>query len=256
MGRMHEHFTQIAASYNELRTTDLEPIRYIQEKLQGRTSLRAADIGCGGGRYDLHLLQSLPGLHLTCVDINEAMLEETARFLKSHGQDNFDLLRADGRELRLADKSLDCILTFNTIHHLDPLVFLNQATRALRDQGQIFVYTRLRRQNARSIWGRFFPRFTEKEDRLYKLAQVEEWSDVLDALNLETIEFFRFNRTATLAQLVKQAENKHYSTFYLYSVEELAEAIGGFQRQIEQHFTDPERINWHDENVMMVFQKS
>ena len=68
MSRMHEHFSKLSASYNELRTTDVEPVLYVRERLQDQGEIRAADIGCGAGRYDLLLLQHLPGLHLTCMD--------------------------------------------------------------------------------------------------------------------------------------------------------------------------------------------
>jgi hypothetical protein len=31
----------------------------------------------------------------------------------------------------------------------------------LKGAGRLFIYTRLRSQNRRNIWGRFFPRFHE-----------------------------------------------------------------------------------------------
>ncbi len=66
-----------------------------RERLQAKGKIRAADIGCGAGRYDLLLLQHLPGLHLTCADANGAMVEETARYLKSHEQSSFVAQRVD-----------------------------------------------------------------------------------------------------------------------------------------------------------------
>ncbi len=225
MSCMHEHFSELSASYNELRTTDIEPALYVCERLQDEGEIRAADIGCGAGRYDLFLLQHLPGLHLTCADINGAMVEETARYLKSHGQGNFVAQRIDASDLRLPDGTLDCIVTFNAIHHFDPVPFLGQAAQAVKNSGLVFVYTRLKSQNARSIWGRFFPGFPEKETRLYDLSDVESWADRLDGLNLETIEFFRFERVAPLNRLLDQAAGKHYSTFSLYSADELRKAL-------------------------------
>ena len=252
---MYEHFARLSTAYNDVRTTDSEPVLYIRDKLQDRESIRGADIGCGGGRYDLLLLKHLPRLHLICSDVNEAMVEETARYLKDHGQNNFTAQRLDASNLRLGDNALDCILTFNAIHHFDPVAFLNQSARALHKAGYIFIYTRLRSQNARNIWGRFFPDFTEKENRLYDLAQVEGWADRIGGLSLETIEFFRFKRTAPLTYLLNQAESKHYSTFSLYSETEFRKGLDVFKRQIERRFRDPERIEWHDENAMLVFRK-
>ena len=68
MVRLDEHFTNISRSYNDLRTTDLDPVRYIQEKLRDRTTISGADIGCGGGRYDL-LLFAIPAAYLTFVGL-------------------------------------------------------------------------------------------------------------------------------------------------------------------------------------------
>ena len=86
---MYYHFQNLSGFYNELRTTDLEPIIFICKKLQNRSNLKGADIGCGGGRYDLLLLKHLPKLHLICGDINEAMIKETTCYLEQHGQKNF-----------------------------------------------------------------------------------------------------------------------------------------------------------------------
>jgi ubiquinone/menaquinone biosynthesis C-methylase UbiE len=189
----------------------------------------------------LLLLQHLPGLHLTCADVNGAMVEETARYLKSHGQSNFVAQRIDASDLRLPDGALDCVVTFNAIHHFDPVAFLGQAAQAVKSSGHVFVYTRLKSQNARNIWGRFFPGFPEKETRLYDLGYVESWADRLDGLNLETIEF---------------SAGKHYSTFSLYSADELRKALEIFEARLAQHFMGCDQIRWTDENVMMVFRKN
>ncbi len=256
MSRMHEHFSKLSASFNELRTTDVEPVLYVRERLPGQGEIRAADIGCGAGRYDLLLLQHLPGLHLTCADVNGTMVQETARYLKSHGQSNFVAQCIDASGLRLPDEALDCVVTFNAIHHFDPVAFLEQAAQAVNSSGHVFVYTRLKSQNARNIWGRFFPGFLEKETRLYDLGDVESWANRLDGLNLETIEFFSFERVAPLERLLDQATGKHYSTFSLYSADELRKAFEVFEARLAEHFMGCDEITWTDENVMIVFRKN
>ena len=256
MSRMNEHFSELSVSYNGLRTTDAEPVLYLRERLRDQTEIRAADIGCGAGRYDLLLLQHLPGLHLTCADVNDAMVQETARYLTSHGQSNFEAQHIDASDMRLPDGALDCVVTFNAIHHFDPVAFLGQAAKALKSSGHVFVYSRLKSQNARNIWGRFFPGFQEKETRLYDLSSVESWADRLDGLNLEALEFFRFERVAPLVRLLDQAAGKHYSTFSLYSADELRKASEIFETRLAQHFVGGDQIEWTDENVMMVFRKN
>ncbi len=136
------------------------------------------------------------------------------------------------------------------------MAFLGQAARAVKSFGQVFVYTRLKNQNARNIWGRFFPGFSEKETRLFDLGYVESWADRLDGLNLETIEFFGFERVASLERLLDQAAGKHYSTFSLYSADELRKALEVFEARLAEHFMGCDQIKWTDENVMMVFRKN
>lgn len=253
--RMYGHFSEVAGSYNEIRTTDLEPILYIKDTLRGHGSIRALDVGCGGGRYSLLLFQQLPRLHLTCNDVNEAMVAESSRYLTAHGATNFSAVQADILDLQLEDASMDCIVTFNAIHHFDPVRFLHKTADALCKGGYVFIYTRLKHQNARTIWGRFFPGFCEKEHRLPDLAAVQSWMDLHTSVTLDRIEFFKFQRTATLGQLLHQAKNKHYSTFSLYSADEFTRALNHFETGIKRHFPDSDRIYWFDENVMIIFKK-
>ena len=252
---MYYHFQNLSSFYNELRITDLEPIIFICKKLQNRSNLKGADIGCGGGRYDLLLLKHLPELNLICGDVNEAMIRETNSYLKCHGQKNFSAHCIDASDLKLPKGALDFLSTFNAIHHFEPVEFLNQAGRALKEGGYVFVYTRLKSQNMRNIWGKFFPEFIEKEDRLYDLSQIKEWINKLESLRLETIHFFNFKRVLPLKQLLSQAEKKHYSTFSLYTEVEFDKALKIFKNKIKRNYEDIERVQWGDENVMMLFCK-
>ncbi len=71
---------------------------------------------------------------------------------------------------------------------------------------------------------------------------------------LESIEFFKFERTSSLAKLLHQARNRHYSTFSFYSPKEFERALQEFENALRQHFVDPQHIEWVDENVMVVFR--
>ncbi len=251
---MDNHFSNIAASYNGLRTTDVDPILLIKDALGGRESVRIAEIGSGGGRYSLLLFQHLPGLHLICNDSNRPMLTETARFLAAHGVGNFSTVEADVAHLHLPDKALDAVVTFNAIHYFDPQLLVKTSAKSLIDGGRVFIYTRLRSQNETNVWGRYFPGFAEKEVRLYRLSDVERWTDESGCLKLASIVFFRYRRRATLAQLLHQVHGRHYSTFALYSAAELDRAIADFEDVIRRRFPDPNRVEWSDENVMVVLE--
>ena len=256
MTLLDDHFTSISRLYNELRTTDPEPVRYIQEKFRDGQTIHGADIGCGGGRYDLLMLELVPGLSLICADVNEAMLEEAVRLLESHGHKNFRTRLLEASATPFPSKSLDFVMTFNAIHHFDPVVFLQQASRIVKDGGYVFVYTRLRSQNARNIWGRFFPGFKEKERRLFHMSHIEAWMDKVDGLSLNESVFFKFRRVASLDHLINQARNKHYSTFALFGDDEFKQALILFREALRRNFGDPRQIEWIDENVMLTFRKN
>jgi SAM-dependent methyltransferase len=184
------------------------------------------------------------------------MLNETIRLLECHEHTNFSTICTDATNLQIPEKSLDFVCTFNAIHHFDPIIFLEEASKTLKDEGYVFVYTRLKSQNARNIWGRFFPKFTEKEKRLYDLYNVEIWIDKPKILALENIRFFNFRRSAPLKQLIHKAKGKHYSTFSLYADDEFNNALKIFEQKLLSNFSDPEQIEWTDENVMLTFRKN
>ena len=257
MERIHHHFSRIAHKYEDLRTTDLEPILCIKKKLQNFAKIEAADVGCGVGRYDMKLFHHLrKKLHLTCIDYNKSMLNELTKNLRKHKIGNFQTINASAMALPLATNSLDAIVTFNAIHHFKFLDFLKETSRVLKENGYLFIYTRLRTQNKRNIWGRFFPEFHEKERRLYELSEFKGMLKEVPRLILESIEYFKYKRIARLEWLIRQATHHHYSTFYLYGEKEFDQALQKFQRSITIHFKNPDSINWNDENIMFVIRKN
>ena len=252
---MNDHFSRVATLYNDLRTTDLEPITFIRDRLNGEHSMEAADIGCGAGRYCLKLLQHLDILHLTCIDVNELMLEQASNYLRAAGITNFKTIRALAEDVPLADNSMDNIFSFNAIHHFDFIKFIEKSAKVIRGRGCIFIYTRLRGQNAKNIWGRYFPFFLEKENRLYELDELEGMIKPIESLTIECMKQFKYRRNASLSQLVNLARNGHYSTFSLYQENEFEAALKGFQDNITRHFSTPEEIEWFDEYTLLVVRK-
>ena len=205
----------------------------------------------GAGRYDLLLFEHLPGLHLTCSDINPEMLAEAGRYLSEGGITNFETRVSGVEDLSFEKGEFDSIFTFNAVHHFDFPKFLEKGKRFIKENGQIFIYTRLPEQNARSIWGEFFPKFLEKEIRLFKLAEMEKWVKQTNGLELAEVRRFRYQRKCSLSGLLMRCREKHYSTFSLYSSEELENAATHFSQKITDNFPDPECIEWADENTML-----
>jgi ubiquinone/menaquinone biosynthesis C-methylase UbiE len=257
MKRIHPHFSAIAHRYEDLRTTDVEPILFIKEKLQNLNKIEAADVGCGVGRYVIKLFHHLgEKLYLTCIDHNRRMLNELAKNLRKHKAKNVKTVNASAMALPLAGNSLDAIITFNAIHHFKCSGFLKESSRVLRENGYLFIYTRLRSQNKRNIWGRFFPEFHEKEKRLHELSELKEMVYKIPSLRIKFTEYFKYKRMATLEWLITQATHHHYSTFYLYNEIEFGEALQKFRGNIIHRFKNPDNIIWDDENIILTLRKN
>lgn len=257
MTNVDYHFSTIAHKYRDLRTTDLEPILFIKKKLQKLQKVEAVDVGCGVGRYSSKIFQYLGDkLYLHCTDSNEKMLEQLKEYFTQHKIKNFQIKKAFADNLPFENDSLDCILTFNAVHHFKLLKFLKESSRILKKTRYLFIYTRLRSQNKRNIWGRYFPQFYEKETRLYELKELELSLNQVPSLTLESIEYFEYKRVASLDWLVNQAQNKHYSTFQFYTDEEFKNALKSFQQKVSENFEDLNKISWIDENILLVARKN
>ena len=253
---VHHHFSRIAQRYHYLRTTDLEPITLIVKELKKLAHVEAVDIGCGTGRYDLLLCRYLGDkLRLTCADANSNMLEKLDEYLIKHGISNFTSMHSEAENLPFPSNALDCVCTFNAIHHFNLPGFLQESARILKSGGYLFIYTRLREQNKRNIWGRYFPKFHQKETRLYTLNALTQAVAAVPTLGIKSIEFFKYQRTSTSAKLIELVGANHYSTFALYSSGEMEKATAGFVQRIESKINGGHWIHWFDENILFVIRK-
>ena len=252
MKSIDEHFSELAVNYNEIRTTDTQPLEYIKTLLSNYESCVAVDVGCGPGRYSLLLLQTMPQLHLTCLDRNQNMLAETTRLLQVANISRFKCVLADASEFPLESSSVDVVFTFNAIHHFIIPAFLQEAQRVLKKDGTIVIYSRLPSQNAASIWGKYFPDFITLERRLQSLDSMEAAIRNIPRLRLDSIKLFQFDRVSSLECLTEKARARHYSTFNLYEKQRLESSIANFRDRIISNFSDLDQIHWTDGNVLLV----
>ena len=76
------------------------------------------DIGCGAGNYSLKLLQSLPDLDITLVDLSEPMLVRARQRVAALSKGETYTLQGDIRDLVFPDSQFDVILAAAVLHHL------------------------------------------------------------------------------------------------------------------------------------------
>ena len=76
------------------------------------------DIGCGAGNYTLKLLERLPELNVTLVDLSRPMLDRALQRISEATTANVTTIQADIRKLRLGEERFDIILAAAVFHHL------------------------------------------------------------------------------------------------------------------------------------------
>lgn len=79
---------------------------------------RVLDVGCGAGNYTLKLLEYLPDLECTLVDLSQPMLEAARERVGAATDGKITCVQRDIRELDLGMEQFDIILASAVLHHL------------------------------------------------------------------------------------------------------------------------------------------
>jgi tRNA (cmo5U34)-methyltransferase len=79
---------------------------------------RLLDLGCGAGNYTLKLLQRLPNLDVTLVDLSKPMLDKAQERIRAVSKGNIRAIQSDMREIDLGEAAFDIIVASATLHHL------------------------------------------------------------------------------------------------------------------------------------------
>ena len=76
------------------------------------------DLGCGAGNYALSVLQKLPAVAITLVDLSEPMLIRAEERVRSAANVPIRRIQGDIREIDLGEEQFDVIVTGGVLHHL------------------------------------------------------------------------------------------------------------------------------------------
>lgn len=108
------------------------------------TATSVLDVGCGAGNYTLKLLQRLPNLSVTLVDLSRPMLDRAVERLRPVTRGQIEALQGDIRGLEIAEESHDIILAAAVLHHLrtveEWIAVFAKFHAALRSGGSLWVF--------------------------------------------------------------------------------------------------------------------
>ena len=79
---------------------------------------RLLDVGCGAGNYTLKMLERIPGLHCTLLDLSAPMLERARERVAAAGASGVKTVQGDIRNAPLGSESFDIIVAVAVLHHL------------------------------------------------------------------------------------------------------------------------------------------
>jgi len=136
---------------------------------------RVLDVGCGAGNYTLKLLQYLPDLDMTLVDLSQPMLNRARKRVATATCGAVTTIQGDVRELELGEQSFDIILAAAVLHHLrDDTQWQGVFTafhRALTPGGSLWIFDMIESSIPavqRLMWQGYGKHLTELQDEAYR----------------------------------------------------------------------------------------
>ncbi len=100
------------------------------------------DVGCGAGNYTLKLLEKLPNLDATLIDLSRPMLDRAGERVGRATTGRVTTIQGDVREVVLQDGQFDVILAAAVLHHL----------RTDEEWGQVFTSFHRTLRPGGSLW--------------------------------------------------------------------------------------------------------
>ena len=142
------------------------------------------DVGCGAGNYTLKLLERLPKLDATLIDLSQPMLDRARERVSRTTAGRITTIRGDIREIELPFEEFDIVLAAAVLHHLRDdqewqAVFAS-FHRALRPGGSVWVFDLVEssipavQKLMRQHFGEYLTRLEDEAYRDHVFAYVEK----------------------------------------------------------------------------------
>jgi tRNA (cmo5U34)-methyltransferase len=133
------------------------------------------DIGCGAGNYSLKLLELLPNLNITLMDLSAPMLERAEQRLRVQTKTKIQSFQTDIREITLEPDQYDIVVAAAVLHHLRTdaewrLVF-SKIFQSLRPGGSFWISDIVEHTSPvvqQLMWSRYGEYLTQLKDKAYR----------------------------------------------------------------------------------------
>ena len=142
------------------------------------------DVGCGAGNYTLKLLEQLPNLDVTLIDLSAAMLARATSRVREATTGTITTLQGDIRELALPDDAFDIILAAAVLHHLrdesEWRAVFSKFHRVLKPGGSVWVFDFVEssilavQELMQQKYGEYLTQFKDEAYRDHVFAYVEK----------------------------------------------------------------------------------
>ena len=133
------------------------------------------DVGCGAGNYTLKILERLPNLDVTLIDLSRPMLDRAVERVSRATSGKVTSLQGDIRELQIGEARFDVMSAAAVLHHLRETeewhsVFLKLYS-SLRAGGSLWISDLVEHSDARVqslMWERYGDYLKQIGDKAYR----------------------------------------------------------------------------------------
>ena len=142
------------------------------------------DVGCGAGNYTLKLLQHIPKLDVTLIDLSQPMLERAKERVRKATAGDITAIQGDIRAVYLPENQFDVVLAAAVLHHLrtdaEWQAVFAAFYRALRPGGSTWVFDLIEssipavQRLMQQQYGEYLTRFKNEAYRDLVFAYVEK----------------------------------------------------------------------------------
>ncbi len=133
------------------------------------------DVGCAAGNYSLKILERLPNLDVTLIDLSRPMLDRATERISKVSSGRITPLQGDIRDLNLGEGQFDIICAAAVLHHLrgddEWHAVFSKLFQALRPGGSVWISDLIEHSDPRVhelMWTRYGEYLSALKDDAYR----------------------------------------------------------------------------------------